>query len=87
MLHLLFDAPYASREQMQLLSAQLEARIGKCGAKVTWGELARGTLLNLGVSYAMEGFGWALGRAAQGLPPALTRFLADEEGGSARHEE
>ena len=76
-LDIIFDAPYANGEQMQLASIQLDKSLGKCGVKATW----QGNLLNVGIgvaaALATEGFSRLLGDAAEGFS---LRFLTEEEG-------
>ncbi len=74
-LDIIFDAPYANGEQMQLASIQLDKSLGKCGVKATW----QGNLLNVGIgvaaALATEGFSRLLGDAAEG---AAEPWLAAE---------
>jgi hypothetical protein len=66
MVDLIAKAPWASQEQMEMLSANLDP--SKCMAQITFTELAKGTLLNLAFGYAAEEIGWLLEDGAEGLP-------------------
>ena len=72
-LDIIFDAPYANGEQMQLASIQLDKSLGKCGVKATW----KGNLLNIGLILASYDFGGFLGDAEEGFS---LRFTTEEEG-------
>ena len=75
MVDLIAKAPWASQEQMEMLSANLDP--SKCMAQITFTELAKGTLLNLAFGYAFEEIGWLLEDGAQGFG---WRLLTEEEG-------
>ena len=62
-LDIIFDAPYANGEQMQLASIQLDKSLGKCGVKATW----QGNLLNISLLLASYDFGPLFGDAEEGV--------------------
>ena len=62
-LDIIFDAPYADGEQMQLLSLQLEKSLDKCGVQATW----QGNLLNISLLLASYDFGPLFGDAEEGF--------------------
>jgi hypothetical protein len=65
MVDLIAKAPWASQEQMEMLSANL-GPVG-CMAQITFTDLAKGTLLNLAFGYAFEEIGWLLEDAGEGF--------------------
>ena len=77
MIAIIAESPFMTREQAQILSAQIDPSVGACWAKVTYQQFAEDTLLNLGFGYAGEYIGLVLQDGLQG--PAW-RLLTEEDG-------
>ena len=77
MIAIVAESPFMTKEQAQILGAEIDPSVGACWAKVTYQQFAQDALLNLIIPPAIDYISGVLSDGLQGLG---WRLLTEEEG-------